>query len=72
MRAGRQVARWESRAKDRKLGCDHPSRGKLTQWKDGKGAIGIGWTHDYAGVLAHIPESLVKQLLGRIEVHACG
>ena len=72
MRGWRQIARWESRVEDRKLGWDHPSSGELTQWKVGKGAIGIRYAHKYVGVLAHIPESLVTELLGRIEVHACG
>ena len=46
--------------------------GQLLQWEVGKGAIEIRWTHEYAGVLAHIPESLSKALLGRIEADACG
>ena len=50
----------------------HSSSAKLMQWKVGKGAIRIRWTHKYFGVLAHIPESLVRELLGRIEAHACG
>jgi hypothetical protein len=57
---------------DRKLGWHHPSRGKLLQWEVGKGAIGIRWTHEHAGVLTHIPESLATELLGRIEIHAYG
>ena len=66
------MAPWEGGMEDRKLGWDYPSSGKLTREKVDKWAIGIRWTHEYAGVLAHILESLVTELLGRIEVHACG
>ena len=72
MRGWRQIARWESRVEVRKLAGDHGSSGKLTQWKVGKGAIAIRWRHEYVGVLAHIQASLPTELLGRIEVHACG
>ena len=72
MLAWRQIARWESTVEERKMGCDHSSSGKLMQWKVGKGATRIRWTHEYFGVLAHIPESLVRELLGRIEAHTCG
>jgi len=57
---------------EQKLGCDHPSSGKLMEWKVGKGAVAIRWTQECLGMLAHIPELLLTEPLGRIEVHACG
>jgi hypothetical protein len=71
MRAWRQIARWESRVEVRKLAGDHGSSGKRMEWKVGKGAIATRWRHEGVGVLAHIPESLVTELLGRIEVRTC-
>jgi hypothetical protein len=46
-------------------------QGQIPIGRNFKGAIGIRWTHECVGVLAHIPDSLLTELLGRIEVHAC-
>jgi hypothetical protein len=72
MAAWSQIARSQGTVEVRKLAGDHGSSGKWVEWKVGKGAIATRWRHECVGVLVHIPESLVTELLGRIEVHACG
>ena len=67
-----RIARSQGSVEVRKLAGDHGWNGKRVEWKVGKGAIATRWRHECVGVLTHIPEWLVSELLGRIEVHACG